>query len=307
MKLERKLRTRLEKAGQEFLAEHFETLDATRQETLREQLEELDFELVASLRAGEGLADPPEGTIAPLPYVPVTDRGARTAAAERGRAELRDGKVAFVLLAGGQASRLQWDGPKGTFPIGPATERSLFQILVEHVLRAGRDYGAAPPLCVTTSSTTDAAVRTYFERAGCFGLDRELVRFACQGSIPALDDDGRVILAAPDRVFVSPDGHGGAVQALATRGILNEWTQAGITTVCTLQIDNPILQVVDADFLGRLWTEGTPLATKIVQKTSPDEKVGVVVSVGGRPAIVEYSEITPAQAKQRDADGRLHE
>lgn len=178
-------------------------------------------------------------------------------------------------------------------------------MLVEHILRAGKDYGRTPPLAVTTSATTDAAIRTFFERNDCFGLDRKQLAFARQASLPALDDGGRVVLAAPDRIFTSPDGHGGAVLALETHGVLAAWEAAGVTTVCTFQVDNPLLRVVDADFIGRHTESGHDIATKVILKREPGQKVGVVVAHEGRPAIVEYSEITDEQAAARDPDGQL--
>jgi UDP-N-acetylglucosamine/UDP-N-acetylgalactosamine diphosphorylase len=305
MRVDRGLRTRLANAGQEFLADHVEALDTARQEILLPQIEALDLEALAALRRGEGLAPPPLGRWETMPFLPVAARGPRTEAAVRGRLELRAGKVAFALIAGGQASRLRWDGPKGTYPIGPATDRSLFRLLVEHLVRAGRDHGAVPPLAVTTSPTTDAAIRAYFELKDCFGFDRSVLSFSCQSSLPAFDDEGRLVLAAPDRLFLSPDGHGGALQSLEARGILAAWEQLGIATVCTLQVDNPLLRVVDPDFIGRIWTEGTSIATKVVMKEAPDQKLGLVVRLDGRPAIVEYSEAPAARAELREPSGLL--
>ncbi|MHC4934411.1 MAG: UTP--glucose-1-phosphate uridylyltransferase [Planctomycetota bacterium] len=305
MRPDRTLQARLNRAGQHFLLDHLDRLAETESAALLAQLETLDLELIDDLREGRGLASPPAGEIAPIAYVEAADRGADSAAARLGREALSKGRVGFALLAGGQASRLRWDGPKGTFPIGPAGERCLFRILVERVLRAERDHGVLPPLAVTTSANTDAAIRAFFEKRDCFGMDRERLRFARQGSLPALDDEGKLILAAPDRLFKSPDGHGGAVASLEREGILDAWEGSGVEIVCTFQVDNPLLPVVDTDFIGRLIESGAPIATKIVLKTDPAEKVGVVAKTGGRPAIVEDSEITDEQAAARDSDGQL--
>jgi UDP-N-acetylglucosamine/UDP-N-acetylgalactosamine diphosphorylase len=305
MRVDRGLRTRLANAGQEFLAEHVEALETSKQDALLPQIEALDLEAIAALRRGEGVAPPPTDPWGAAPYLPAAERGPRTEAAVRGRMELAGGKVAFVMIAGGQASRLRWDGPKGTFPIGPRTERSLFQLLVEHLVRAFRDHGAIPPLAITTSPTTDAAIRAFFELNDCFGFDRSVLTFVCQSSMPAFDGEGRIILAAPDRIFLSPDGHGGALQSLEATGTLKTWEQQGIATVCTFQVDNPLLRVVDADFVGRIWTEGTPVATKVVLKDEPGQRLGLVVRRKGRPSVVEYTEAPEDRAAARDASGAL--
>jgi len=304
MKLDRSLRARLAKAGQEFLADHGEGLEPARRKALLTQLEGLDLDLLADLHAAaeESTLD---GNVEALPYVPFAERGRQTAAAARGVAELKAGRVAFALLAGGQASRLRWGGPKGTYPVGPVTERCLFRIFAEHILRAGRDYGRQPSFAVTTSAATDAAIRAFFERQDCFAMDRADLGFACQASLPALDDCGRLLLCAPDRIFTSPDGHGGAVLALEREGILAGWEEAGVTTVVTFQVDNPLLQVVDPDFIGRLHTGDASLATKVILKERPEQKLGVVVRRAGRAAMVEYSELPAELAAARDSDGRL--
>ena len=305
MNLDRTLRSRLTAAGQEFLWDWLEQLEPAKREKLLRQLDTIDLDLVTRLGRGEGLAQPPSGNLEPLPYIPDSDRGSATPAAHRGAQALREGRVAFAMLAGGQASRLRYDGPKGAYPIGPVSERSLFRILTEQVLRARRDFGVLPLLAVTTSSTTDAATRHFYESHDCFGMDRDSLVFSSQASLPALDDEGRLILGSPDRIFTSPDGHGGAVVALDRDGVLAAWEERGIEVVCTFQVDNPVLRVVDPDFLGRLLDGAAPIATKIVLKTDPAEKVGVIVRQGGRPAIVEYSELSKEQQRQRDDDGQL--
>ena len=47
---------------------------------------------------------------------------------------LKNGKVAFLTVAGGQASRLGIDLPKGCFGISPISKKSLFQIFAEKIL-----------------------------------------------------------------------------------------------------------------------------------------------------------------------------
>ena len=205
MNLDRTLRSRLTAAGQEFLWDWLEQLEPAKREKLLRQLDTIDLDLVTRLGRGEGLAQPPSGNLEPLPYIPDSDRGSATPAAHRGAQALREGRVAFAMLAGGQASRLRYDGPKGAYPIGPVSERSLFRILTEQVLRARRDFGVLPLLAVTTSSTTDAATRHFYESHDCFGMDRDSLVFSSQASLPALDDEGRLILGSPDRIFTSPD------------------------------------------------------------------------------------------------------
>ena len=54
---------------------------------------------------------------------------------DRGRQALRDGRVAAFTVAGGDGSRLGWDGPKGTYPITPIKGHSLFRVFAEKIMR----------------------------------------------------------------------------------------------------------------------------------------------------------------------------
>jgi len=301
----RRLRNRLEAAGQKSLADQFDELVDQARSDLLDELADLDLDLVERLRrlAHAPAAPHPPGELEPIPFVARDERPADGAPARRGRERLRAGRVAFALLAGGQASRLRWDGPKGTFPIGPATDRTLFRILVEQLVRAGRDHAVPPRLAVTTSPTTDAATRACFELNDCFGLPRDRLSFASPAALPALDPEGELLLASPRRLFSCPDGHGGAVQALERVGVLEDWEAQGVTTVCTFQVDNPLLPVVDPDLIGRV-EPGVPVATKVIRKREPGERLGTVLRADGRPAVIEYSEIG-AHAAERGTDGDL--
>src|SRR4029077_10204849 len=104
---------------------------------------------------------------------------------ERGEAAFREGSVAFLVVAGGQGSRLGFEHPKGMFPIGPVSNKTLFQIHTEKILALRRRYGAAIPFLVMTSPATDEETRHYFLKEHFFGLPGEDVVFFCQGTMPA--------------------------------------------------------------------------------------------------------------------------
>jgi len=292
--LDKTLLTRLEELGQHEFLEYYAGLKEASQERLTAQIERLDLDLLGGILSGDRLAEERTGELTPVPYVAASERPSPDAVAA-GEQALKDGKVAFALLA------------KGTYPIGPAPEstRTLFQILTEKLLKAHERYAVLPPLAITTSGGTDAAIKAFFETNDCFGYDRAKLRFACQSSLPALDDQGRFMLHTQERIFTSPDGHGGAIRALEVTGALEAWEEAGIEVVVTIQIDNPLLPVADPDFIGRLLLGDAPIVTKVVLKTDASERVGVVAAVDGRPAIVEYSELSEEDSRRRDPDGAL--
>src|SRR5262245_42163422 len=147
--------------------------------------------------------------------------------------------VAVVLVAGGQGTRLGFDHPKGMFPIGPLSGKTLFQLLFEKTLAVGRRHGVRIPLYVMTSPATHDETAAFLEQNSRFGLAAGDVTLFCQGTMPAVDAaTGRVLLAEKHRLALSPDGTGGIVAAMKRHGVLNQMLDRGTRHVFYMQVDN---------------------------------------------------------------------
>jgi UDP-N-acetylglucosamine/UDP-N-acetylgalactosamine diphosphorylase len=305
------LRAAFCEADQGHVFRFFDELPSDEQATLLGQLRAIDLKRVRRLIEQHLAADDAEKSpaLAPAPIVavPSTEAERREEAKSRktGEEALREGRVAVLIVAGGQATRLGYDAPKGTFPIGPVSGKSLFQIHAEKVVALGRRYGKPVPLLLLVSPDNHATTRAYFEERSFFGLDPKLVRFFEQGMLPALDRDGRLLLAERGRIFLSPDGHGGVYRALQASGCLDFLAKRGVDTVFYFQVDNPLVKVSDPVFLGHHLRRESEFSLKVVAKRDAAEKVGVYAQIDGRPGIVEYSDLPPAQRDVKGADGRL--
>ena len=242
---------------------------------------------------------------------------ARRRAAGVGADALAAGEVGVILVAGGSGTRLGFDGPKGTFPIGPVSSASLFQIHAEKIVALGRRHGRVVPLYIMTSPENHEATVDFFEANDRFGLEH--VRFFVQGQMPAVDRAaGKVLLAAKDHVALSPDGHGGTLAALAAPGpdgtpsCLEEMRQRGVRTLFYFQVDNPLVQIADPAFIGLHREADAEMSFKVVERLSPDEKLGVVVarrrpSAGDRVLRPPAGAGRPARARgSAGALGRQH-
>src|SRR5262249_34738139 len=215
-------------------------------------------------------------------------------------------EVGVLLVAGGQGSRLGFEQPKGMFPIGPVSNKSLFQVHAEKVLALGRRYGRTPPFLVMTSPATDAETRQFFADRQNFGLPADGVWFFVQGTMPALDlVTGRLILEAPGRLFLSPNGHGGTLTALTESGLLDRLRRAGVRHVFYFQVDNPLVKVADPAFLGQHIAARSEASSKVIIKDGPLDKLGNLVLIDGRCSIIEYSDMPEAMARQTDGSGQL--
>jgi UDP-N-acetylglucosamine/UDP-N-acetylgalactosamine diphosphorylase len=277
---------------------------------LAAEIAALDVGMLARQRAA--LRAPPAasevGALQPPELLPPSARHEDPrvrAAAARGWEELRGGRVAVVTVAGGQASRLGFEGPKGTYPLGPVSGASLFQILAGGVRRMRDRAGAPLPWVLMTGPENDEATRAFFAARNHFGLGARSVHFACQGTLPALTPDGELLQAAPGRLFRNPDGHGGLYRALAGAGVLERLGDGGTTTLFTCQVDNGLTPIADPAFLGFHLLRGARMSSKAVVKTDPAEKVGLLAESGGLMRCVEYSDLSTAAQEQRAPDGGL--
>ena len=243
-------REAFEAIGQGHLFAHWDARPAGMRRRLLEDLETLDAGLVASL-AGRLAAGPPRPSrVEPASFASLREIAADREARGLGEELVASGRTAFLTVAGGQGSRLGFEGPKGLFPVTPLRRLTLFALFAEKLLAARRRYGAAIPWLIMTSRGNHEDTRRAFERADWFGLGAATVRFFTQGMLPALSPDGRLLLAADGGLFWSPDGHGGVIGSLRSSGLLAELAAAGVEELFHFQVDNPLVTVPDPVFLG---------------------------------------------------------
>lgn len=310
--LKQELLQRLLPYGQEHLVAFWDGSSPDSQQALAAQIRAIDFASLARLWQGAETREDVRELAARAqspPGVRLGDPANRHSAHEarsRGERLLRAGKVATLLVAGGQGTRLGFDHPKGLYPIGPISGRSLFQIHVEKIRALARRCGVRVPLYLMTSPATHDETIEFFRQHDHFGLPPDDLVIFCQGTMPAVDaESGRVLLERPDRVFVSPDGHGGMLAALAASGGLNDLLHRGIETLFYFQVDNPLVDIANAEFLGQHLLAGSEMTTQVVAKKQPLERVGNAVRVDGRMRVIEYSDLPDDVAARRNPDGRL--
>ena len=301
------------KHGQKRIADVWEKSSGAARAKLEKQIESIDFDELDRLIA-EYVKKKPETQIpadlAPAPFFPLTPADDKQAeyyrtAETKGRELLAEGKVAMLVVAGGQGTRLGFDGPKGTYPICPVTGKTLFQYFAEEIGRVAEKYGHAIPWYIMTSELNDAATREFFAAHGNFGLPQGSVRFFTQGTMPAIGYDGQLLPAAADSLALSPNGHGGTLLALRKSGALDEMKREGVEYISYFQVDNPLAPLADPLFLGLHCLEKSRMSARMLPKTNAFEKLGNFCLSGGRIHIIEYSDLPDELAQRRNPDGSL--
>ena len=254
------------------------------------------------LRPGEDIQPP---RVVPLDPADEAQAAARREGRRRGEELIAGGKVAALVVAGGQGTRLGYEGPKGCLAATPVTHKPLFQIFAEQILAASRRGGKVIPWCVMTSPANDVATRAFFRRHRFFGLEADDVFFFTQGTMPATDFEGKILLAEKGRLALGPDGHGGCLPALRESGAMDDMARRGIELISYFQVDNPLARCVDPVFLGLHDLQGAEMSAKCLPKRDPIERLGNLCVVDGKVAVIEYSDMPELLAHACTADGRL--
>ncbi len=311
------IRARLQAIGQTQLLAFADDLDDAGRRALAARLAAIDLERVPQLAKyalTKDTHDATPGKLEPAPYYPCNAASPqrpwnREQYEMAGEALIRAGKVAAFTVAGGQGSRLGFDGPKGCYPAGAVTGKSLFQMLAEQVRAAGAKYGVTIPWRLMTSPLNHEPTIEFFEKHKHFGLDPKQVGFFQQGVLPSFNDaTGKMLLAAKDEPATNPDGHGGSLKALYTSGAVEELQALGVEHLSYTQIDNPLVRMIDPVFIGlhaAAPDSSGEMSSKMIAKTDAAEKVGVFCKADGHVRVIEYSDLPAALTNERDERGEL--
>jgi UDP-N-acetylglucosamine/UDP-N-acetylgalactosamine diphosphorylase len=320
------VRQRVESVGQAHLLQFYNQLPSQQQDSLLRQIDALELEALPELveayvknKPRVALQDDPDA-VRPAPFFRFDGEGwDRGAAKEAGEALIRAGRVAAFTVAGGQGSRLGFEGPKGCYPAGAVTGKTLFHIFAENLLGVRDRYGVSVPWYIMTSPLNHQSTVAYFEEHSSFGLDKKNVMFFPQGVLPSFGMDGKVLLATKGEVATNPDGHGGSIRALHVSGALADMRRRGVEQISYFQVDNPIVRAVDPVFLGlhvgagvggtargrAVASSSGEMSSKMIRKSGPEEKVGVFCQIEGKTQVIEYSDLPRAWQEQRGEDGEL--
>ncbi len=308
-----KAKQTLQSVGQDHVLHFYDELDAGQQDQLLSQIESIDWPEVARLIDTHVKQVPelelPE-TVQPAPWYPYEPGSQHETRYNEARAHgedlIRQGKVAAFTVAGGQGTRLGWDGPKGTFPATPIRHAPLFQVFAEAIQKASEKYDTVVPWYVMTSPANDAPTRAFFKEQNYFGLDPQHVMLFPQGMMPAIDRQTcHVLMEDKASLALSPNGHGGSLKALYQSGAIDDMKRRGVEHISYVQVDNPNVKVVDPLFIGLHALDGAQMSSKMLPKREPMEKLGNFCLVDGRVTVIEYSDLPEELAHQRLENGEL--
>lgn len=293
---------KLKKYGQEHVLKYYDELAEEAKEALLAQIEATDMSILESCRHREEIAK--KGEITPLAAMQLDEiEGNRERFTAVGIEAIQDGKVGAVLLAGGMGTRLGSDNPKGMYNIGVTRELYIFECLMNNLLDVVRQADTWIHLFVMTSDKNHQATVRFLKEHQYFGYREEYVHFFMQEMAAATDYSGKIYLEEKGKLSTSPNGNGGWFISMKNAGLLDVLKQKGIEWLNVFAVDNVLQRIADPCFVGATICKSCVVGAKVVRKSAPDEKVGVMCLEDGRPSIVEYYELTEELMNAKDANG----
>lgn len=292
--------------SQEHILSFWNELDDKQKSELLSQIENIDFDLLDRLYSmALTSSDKKLQDISPIKAIKKGDIANVDYMTGVGENCIKEGKLAFVTMAGGQGTRLGFNGPKGAYILDTKLNKSLFELLCDTLKKARQKYLVTIPWYIMTSRENNKQTIEFFEKNNFFDYGRENVFFFVQKEMPMLLENGKCILETVGKIKEASDGHGGVFKALGASGAIDDMKRRGVKWVFIGGVDNCLLKMVDPLFIGLCEDKGYMLASKTITKRSPEEKVGVFCKNKGRPYVIEYSEISDDMANLRDENGEL--
>ena len=293
---------KLEKYGQQHLLKYYDELSQEQKQALLDQIEATDMSILEACHHREEIAQ--KGVITPLAAMQLDEIEAnKESFTATGLEAIRGGKVGAVLLAGGMGTRLGSDDPKGMYNVGLTRNLYIFECLINNLMDVVKQAGAWIHLFVMTSDKNHEATVRFLTEHDFFGYSAEYIHFFKQEMAAATDYEGKIYLEEKGKLSTSPNGNGGWFISLKNAGLLDMVHEEGIEWINVFAVDNVLQRIADPCFVGATIQKNCVVGSKVVRKSAPDEKVGVMCLEDGRPSIVEYYELTEEMMNAKDANG----
>ncbi len=296
------MREKLHSIDQEAILKYTEELDSIEFRKLSEQVMKLSAITFQQQRALLSPCPPTAPSLQPFSHFQTAGNSQYITA---GKNALKSGKVGCLVVAGGQASRLRLNGPKGAVAVSPIKGKSLFQLFAEKGIAASHCYGKTLPLAFMTSPQNHQETVDFFHKHQNFNLTDKQLHFFTQSTLPLLNDQGDLFLETTSKIAEGPDGNGHALKQFVQSGIWQKWWDKGIRFLNFILVDNPLSDPFDAELVGLCHSTNSDIVVQTIKRKSGKEKVGVLVVNEGKTEVVEYSELRADEQHAKFPNGEL--
>jgi UDP-N-acetylglucosamine pyrophosphorylase/ADP-heptose:LPS heptosyltransferase len=193
-------------------------------------------------------------------------------------------KVATIIMAAGQGTRLGFSKPKGLFKIN---NKTLFEYIFEKILIKQKVYETRFYISIMTSHLNNLETIDFLKKNKFFGLEKDQIDFFVQRKAPFLDKKGNWILK-DNKILQTPDGNGSIFTSFDKAWLLSKYLEKKIKYVSIVPIDNPLCDPFDENFFGFHENNKNEVTIKCIKREKKDEKKGIVALCNDKIKIVEY-------------------
>ena len=184
---------------------------------------------------------------------------------EKGEELVKKGFYGVVILAGGNGSRLGYNGPKGCMELNINGKFiSFFEIYINQLKDIFKKYKVYIPIYIMTSTLNNDETIKYFENKNYFNYEKEKIKIFTQTNLPILDIKGNVLNQ------IGPSGNGDVFVSLKRNGLIKDMKNKKLKYLLFINIDNILNDLVDFNFIGTTISNNYEIASK-TKKTNIKE------------------------------------
>jgi len=195
-----------------------------------------------------------------------------------GAEALRKGECAFVLLAGGMATRM---GGVVKALVEALPGQTFLDLRLLEMAALKREFGKQPPLWLMTSYATDENIRSALGPR----QDGHTVAVFPQHVSLRLTPNGGLFLDESGEPSLHAHGHGDFLDAVRQSGFLDRFLAEGGKTVMVTNLDN-LGASLDPAVVGFHLAHGKPCTCEVVEKVGSD-RGGIPVELDGKLVVLE--------------------
>ena len=196
-------------------------------------------------------------------------------------------KYGIVIMAGGNASRLDLDIPKGCLKLNINNKKiSIFEIYINQLKNFYEKYNVYIPLYIMTSSSNYKNTKKFFKDNNYFKYPKDKIVFFKQNNLPILDINGKILLKNKYNILFGPNGNGDVFNSLKYNNLIKKMKKNNLEYILFSTIDNVLTNLIDFKFIGSTIYNNYNLATKTILKNDENDKNWVFCKYDNKPYMI---------------------
>lgn len=205
-----------------------------------------------------------------------------------GKDIVKNQEYGIVIMAGGNARRLNLNIPKGMLEINyHGKNTSLFAIYLDKIKKVYDEFNIYLNVYIMVNSENELLIKKYFQDNNYFDYPCNKIKFFVQSNLPLLSTNGKFVLKDKSNIWLVPNGNGNVFEALKNYNLISDMEFNNIKYCLFVGIDNPLMNLVDYNFIGFLVSNNYKLASKTIAKTNIDDNAWVFCKYNNRPFILD--------------------